>query len=177
MAPLLALALLAAPLSPARFTGFSADSRSFAYAAMSAGAGAPVLRVVRCRTGKIERTFVLAGPAQLAEAERFLRAGGFDSAARPAPPGVDQRFGLSARVEDGRAWITLTRRGGRGARTLWESSRPGVRIGEIGLWGFSPSGRYAAFHARLRGPTEFGGGEEYLVVDVEHAVRQLGEER
>ncbi len=176
MAPLLAVALLAQVPGlgpPARFTGFSGDSRLFAYASPSSGAGVPVLRVVRCDTGAVVHSFALADPARVADAENYLRDFRFDRHPRPAPPELDRGFVLSARIEDGAAVVALARRDGGGRRVLHRTVLAGGRVHEVSLWGFSPSGTCAAFHESWRGPTEYGRGEDYFVVDVARGERAL----
>ena len=165
------LALATAPPPLQSFAGFSADSRHFAYGGFSPGAGVPTLTVVRTADGRIEKVLPVTSAKVEADLQAYLREQRFESKPRPAPPAL-REYAIEIRSEGERSEVVLRRLAdGRAERLQVSPSAEAVR--RLHLWGFSPSGRYAAFDETLASHTEFGAATGYFVVDVAEGIQKL----
>ena len=138
------------------FAGFSSDGRFFAWAALSHGAGVPVLTFLRSADDAIDGRVALEAPADVDKARRELSARGF------AAEGVRAPAAGLAELRGGKLAVEFS--GAMPATLAPRFVPPNARAT---LWGTSADGRWAAVQLTGQAQSEFGDVLTYEIVSLQ----------
>lgn len=141
----------------ARYAGFSADGRYFAWAALSHGAGVPVVTILRSQDDAIDARFPLEKPADVEATRGELARRGFGDEGVRVGVGVGR-----VEVKAGKLAVEV---GGAMPATLTPRFVPPGATAT--LWGTSADGHWAAVQLTGQAQSEFGDVLTYEIVPLQ----------